>query len=180
MVVALGATPAAGKASAGAPGTASVTTSSTIIDPVTGQPIVVAFVQETTMAAVSPAAEPTEPGIKCVTKASAYVIYFPIPYVELLRWKFVHTWCWERKLVTSVRITDSLLFKNTVIRQSGNGWAQTISQLPRNTVRTVLQGMHFQYCPLIGPGVVSCIANFDPVIDVYVSWGGVYTDMTTL
>ena len=176
VLVALAATPAQSKPTSVAGNLTTVATNSAIIDPVTGQEILVALQFEAAAAASMAAAAPDE---GCRTVVSYYIIYFSVPYYrELLRWRFRHSWCWEIRRVYWIDTDEERVAKDPTIKMEGT-WSPFIGPVGANTVRTKFEGMHFEYCPLIGAGV-ACFGNFDPIIDVYLSWRGAYTDRTQL
>ncbi|GAA1036315.1 hypothetical protein GCM10009557_46680 [Virgisporangium ochraceum] len=156
----------------------SVATTSTIIDPTTGAEIIVAFqIDAAAMAAARSAMAATEEGCRTVT--SYYIIYFSIPYYrELLRWKFRHSWCWELRSVNQVTTSEARVAKDPTIKMTGT-WNKSTGRVPAAVVETKFQGMNFQYCPIVG-AAVACFGQFDPIIDVDLSWRGAYIDHTQL
>jgi hypothetical protein len=148
-----------------------------IIDPVTGQEIVAGADLQTS--GITPGVTRNLAGMFCRSGTYAYLIYFRVPYYELLRWNFQFSWCWQNKsealsaaaasvLVVHVASSQRMILKNAVIQISGD-WVKQIGRIPASVVGVQWQGMRFSYCP---PTPIGCFGQFAPLIDVYLLAGG--------
>jgi hypothetical protein len=155
-----------------------------IIDPVTGQEIVAGAEVQTDP--ITAGVTRNLAGLYCRSGTIAYLIYFRIPYYELLRWNFQFSWCWQNKsqafaaadrpVVVQASSGERRVHKNAAIVIEGD-WRKTVGRVPSTVVNVRYDGMRFRYCPVSPLG---CFGQFAPMIDVYLLAGGGLTNSSVL
>jgi hypothetical protein len=163
-------------------------TRAVVIDPTTGQRVI--SVASLSLSGISGTAatntvgqtnrEPDRRVTYCRTLLVTYIIYFEIPYLELLTWNFSHKWCWREATIrpptmVSAVASNARTYKSITIKQVGS-FQKTQETLGLGVgERITHQGMHFEYCPL---GNHLCFGNFDPIISVELLAGGGVRDIS--